>query len=227
MEMKALQKIGYGMYVIGARQDDRLNAQIANTVFQITSEPPTIAVSINKKNLTHDYIMSSKAFSAAVLHRNTPLPFIGRFGFRSGRDINKLEGIKYKTGETGAPIVLENAVCYLEARVIKEVDMDTHTIFIGRVVAAEVVSDEECMSYDYYHQVKRGTTPPTAPSYVAEKKEPLRPVKYRCSVCGYIYDPAQGDPDSGVKPNTAFDQIPEEWACPTCGAKKSEFEKAD
>ena len=171
MNLKALYTLSYGVYVVGARKGDRLNAQIANTVFQITSEPPTIAVSINKNNLTHGFIKESRAFSASVLRQDAPLSFIGHFGFKSGRDIDKLEGITYKTGETQAPVVLENAIAYLEAKVIQELDVGTHTIFIGEVVAAEALTEEPCMTYAYYHQVKRGTTPKAAPTYIERKKE--------------------------------------------------------
>jgi ferric-chelate reductase [NAD(P)H] len=169
MNLGALRNIGYGMYIIGARKGDRLNAQVANTLFQITSEPPTVAVSINKSNLTHDFIKESRAFSASIICEDTPLAFIGRFGFKSGRDTDKLAGIAYRIGETGSPIVTDNAASYLEVRIGQEVDMGTHTVFIGAVAAAEVLSDKPCMSYSYYHQVKRGTTPKAAPSYVAEK----------------------------------------------------------
>jgi flavin reductase (DIM6/NTAB) family NADH-FMN oxidoreductase RutF len=137
-------------------------------VFQITSEPPTVAVSINKSNLTHEYIKDSRAFSAAVLCQATPLAYIGGFGFRSGRDVDKLKGVDYKIGQTGSPIFLDNATAYLEAEVIQEVDVGTHTIFIGRIIAAEILNDSPCMTYEYYHQVKRGTTPKTAPSYIAK-----------------------------------------------------------
>jgi len=223
---KALHKLGYGMYVIGSRKGDKLNAQIANTVFQITSEPPTIAASINKKNLTHDFIKESKVFTASALCRATPLSFIGHFGFKSGRDIDKLKGINYKIGETRAPIVIDNAVAYLEVKVTQEVDVGTHTIFIGEIVAAEVIKEEECMTYDYYHQVKRGTTPKTAPSYVEEKKETIpKMAKHKCTVCGYIYDPEIGDPDSDIAPGTLFEEIPDDWVCPVCGAAKNEFER--
>ena len=170
MNAKTLHKLGYGMYVVASKQGDRLNAQIANTVFQITSEPPTVAVSINKSNLTHQFIQESKVFTVAVLCQDTPVSFVGHFGFKSGRDINKLEGVDYRIGKTGAPLVTENAVAYLEAEVIKEVDLGSHTIFIGSLVDADVISDEVCMTYDYYHQAKRGTTPRTAPSYIEEKR---------------------------------------------------------
>ncbi len=225
MNTSALHKLGYGMYVIGSVSGDKVNAQIANTVFQITSDPPTVAVSINKKNLTHDYIMSSRVFTASVLCQETPLSFIGRLGFKSGRDMDKLDGVEYIKGKTGAPIVLENAVSYLEAEVVNEIDVNTHTIFVGKIVAGDVVSEKTCMTYAYYHEVKRGTTPKTAPSYVEEKNLPkVVMAKYRCVVCGYIYDPEQGDPDGGIKPGTPFEKLPEEWVCPICGAGKDQFE---
>jgi len=227
MNPKALYKLGYGLYVVSSKKGDRLNGQIANTVFQITSEPPTIAVSINKSNLTHEFIKESRVFVASVLSQDTPLSFIGHFGFKSGRDIDKLEGINYKIGETQAPIVTDNTLAYLEVSVTQEVDVGTHTIFIGGLVWADVLKEGEPMTYAYYHQVKRGTTPKTAPSYIAEKKEAPKMAKYRCTVCGYIYDPELGDPDGGIAPGTPFEEIPDEWVCPVCGAAKSDFEKIE
>ena len=170
MNLSALHKLGYGMYIIGSREGERLNGQVANTVFQITSEPPTVAVSINKSNLTHDFIKDGRVFTASILCQETPLSFIGHFGFKSGKDMDKLASTNYKIGVTKAPIVLDNAVAYLEAEVIQDVDVGTHTIFIGRIVAADVLTEGECMTYSYYHQVKRGTTPKTAPSYIGEEK---------------------------------------------------------
>jgi len=166
MNLKALYKLSYGLYVVCSRKGDRFNGQIANTVFQITSEPPTVAASINKNNLTHEFIKESKVFTASALRRDTPLSFIGHFGFKSGRDIDKLEGISYKMGKTQAPVVIDNAIAYLEARVTQEVDVGTHTIFVGEIVDADIISEEECMTYAYYHQVKRGTTPKTAPTFL-------------------------------------------------------------
>ncbi len=228
MNVKALYKLGYGLYVVSSKKGDRLNGQIANTVFQITSEPPTIAVSINKNNLTHEFIKESKVLAVSVLSQDAPLSFIGHFGFKSGRDIDKLEGINYKTGETQAPVVTDNTLAYLEVRVTQEVDVGTHTIFIGELVGADVLREGEPMTYAYYHQVKRGTTPKTAPSYVEEKKvEVIKTPKYRCTVCSYIYDPELGDPDGGIKPGTPFEEIPADWVCPVCGVSKSEFERME
>lgn len=170
MNLKALYKLGYGLYVVCSRKGNRLNGQIGNTVFQVCSEPPTIAVAINRNNLTHEFITQSKVFTVSVLSQDTPLSFIGHFGFRSGRDIDKLEGINYKIGEAQAPVVTDNTLAYLEAKVIKQVDVGTHTIFIGELVGADVLKEGEPMTYAYYHQVKRGTTPKTAPLYIEEKR---------------------------------------------------------
>jgi flavin reductase (DIM6/NTAB) family NADH-FMN oxidoreductase RutF/rubredoxin len=229
MDSKALYKISYGLYVVTSRREDRINGQIANTIFQITSEPPTIAVSINKQNLTWEYIRTSGVFAAAVLAEDTPLAFIGNFGFKSGRDIDKFVEVGYHNGITGAPLVTDHAVAWLEARVTGQLDAGTHTIFIGELANAVVLNDNPPMTYAYYHQVKRGTTPRTAPSFIVEQEKEVtaKMDKYTCSVCGWIYDPELGDPDGGIAPGTAFDQIPDDWVCPVCGAAKSDFIKED
>ena len=227
MNLKALHKLGCGLYVVSSRSGNRLNAQIANTVFQTTAEPPTIAVSINKSNLTHQFIQESKMFAVSVLSEDTPLSFVGHFGFKSGRDIDKFKDIKYELGVTGAPLVPDYSLAYLEARVIKEVDVGTHTIFVGEVVGAEVSKEGEPMTYAYYHKVKRGTAPKTAPTYIEEKVAAMTVVKYKCSVCGYIYDPELGDPDGNIKPGTPFAELPADWRCPVCGADKPQFEKME
>lgn len=225
MDTKALHKISYGLYVIGASDNGDLNAQIANTVIQVCSKPPTIAVCLNKDNLTRDMINKSGAFSVSVLAQDTPLGFIGNLGFKSGRDMNKLEDIDYGIDVTGAPVIYDNAIATIEAKVIAKSDAGkTHTMFIGEVVAAEILRPEEPMTYAYYQQVKRGTTPKTAPSY-QEKKAVEEMPKYECSICGYIYDPELGDPEGDIRPGTAFDELPESWTCPICGASKAEFHK--
>jgi rubredoxin/flavin reductase (DIM6/NTAB) family NADH-FMN oxidoreductase RutF len=226
VDIRALHKCSYGLYVVSSRRGDRLNGQISNTVFQVTSAPPTIAVSINKQNLTHEFITESKVFTASILSQDTPLSFIGHFGFKSGRDIDKFEDIDYKTGETGAPVVIDNALAYLEGKVLRGTDVRTHTIFVAELVGADIVKEGEPMTYAYYHQVKRGTTPKTAPSYIEERKEvSLKMAKYECTVCGYIYDPEEGDPDGGIKPGMPFEELPDDWVCPVCGASKDQFEK--
>ncbi len=236
MNIRAIQQICYGLYIISSKKGDKFNGQIANTVFQITSEPPTVAVSINKQNLTHEYIEESKVFAVSILSKEAPMPFIGNFGFKSGRDIDKFKDVNVKVGVTGAPAVLDNAVGYFECEVISATSVGTHTIFIGQVKECEMLNDSEPMSYAYYREIKGGKSPKTAPTYVApdtaeqEKAAPEKPkdvaaAKYKCKICGYIYDPEVGDPDSGIAAGTPFEALPDTWACPICNAPKSEFEK--
>lgn len=127
----------------------------------------------------------------------------------------------------GVPIILDNTLAYLEAKVVNHLDLKTHTLFVGNVVTAEVLKEGEPMTYAYYHKIKRGTTPKTAPTYVAEPKQAASSPKYTCSICNYLYDPEKGDPDSGVAPGTPFADLPDNWKCPVCGAGKDQFERED
>ncbi len=159
------------------------------------------------------------------------MTLIGRFGFKCGREIDKLEGIATRTGVTGIPIITENCTAFIEAEVINEFDCGTHTIFLGRVLECDVIDPTaEPMTYAYYHTVKGGKAPKTAPTY--QEESPPKPpapaakaARYTCTVCGYVYDPAIGDPDGKIKPGTPFEELPENWVCPVCGAGKDKFEK--
>ncbi len=208
-----------------------MNGQIANVLFQVTSQPPAVAVCINKQNLTHEYITKSKTFTASILSEQTPMTFIGTFGFKSGRDIDKFANVKYRIGTTKTPIILDYTLAYIESKVVDTLDAGTHTLFIARVVDGDILTDDPPMTYDYYHKFKGGYSPKTAPTYSGmvdikqKKKEEKKMDKYVCKVCGYVYDPEKGDPDNGVEPGTPFDQVPSDWVCPVCGAPKSEFEQ--
>jgi len=226
MNSRAFYTITYGLYIVGSHKGDKLNAQIANTLVQVSSDPVTVSVCINRNNLTHEFIKESRSFSASILSQDAPISFIGKFGFNSGRDANKIDGVNYKIGETGSPIITDNALAYVDAKVISEGESATHTIFIGEVLDADILNNGEPMTYAYYHQVKNGTTPKSAPSYIKEQKEEVMELdKYECLVCGYVYDPAKGDPSNAVAAGTPFEELPDDWVCPICGAKKSRFEK--
>ena len=229
MNLKTLHKISYGLYVVCSKNDKRFNGQIANAMFQVTSEPATVAISINKQNLTHEYIEKSKIFTISILSEEAPLKFIGNFGFKSGRDIDKFDNVKYKIGKTKAPIVLDYALAFIECKVIDKIDVGTHTIFIANVIEADILNDKNPMTYAFYHKIKGGYSPKTAPTYFKEmdkeKKGGKKMDKYVCEICGYVYDPEKGDPDNGVEPGTAFEDIPDDWVCPVCGAGKESFNK--
>jgi len=171
MDLNALRKVSYGVYIVSSKKNDgSFNGQIANTVFQVTSEPVQIAVCINTGNYTHEFISESGVFSVSVLSKDAPLKFIGQFGFKSGRDMNKFEGVKYFLGPSGVPVVTDNSIASLEAEVVSKLDVGTHTLFIGKVSDCKMLSDLEPMTYEYYHTVKGGNSPKTAPTYIPEAK---------------------------------------------------------
>jgi rubredoxin/flavin reductase (DIM6/NTAB) family NADH-FMN oxidoreductase RutF len=233
LDLESLFKLSYGMCIVSSKKNGRFNGCIVNTVFQFVPEPPMAALSVNRQCLTHEYVTDSKVLTVSILSQEAPMPFIGRFGFRSGRDTDKFENVKYRIGRTGAPIILDNTVGFLEAEVTESIDVVTHTLFIAKIVACETLDDKEPMTYAYYRDIKQGRTPRTAATYheVKPKTETIKGVKnmkkYKCLMCGYIYDPAVGDPDNGVAAGTTFEDLSDDWVCPECGAAKDEFEPVE
>jgi len=169
LNRKAFENLSYGLYIVTSRNDNRLNGQIVNTVIQVTSEPARMAVIINKKNLTHEYISKSQLFGVSVLEETAPLTFFGPFGFRSGRDYDKLSKVQYKEGTTGCPLVTQNTLSILEARVIEQIDVGTHTVFIGDVVDSEVLKEGKPLTYLYYRENLKGKSSPNSPTYMPTK----------------------------------------------------------
>ena len=234
LDLESLFKLSYGMCILSSKKDSKLNGCIVNTVFQLSPEPPMAAVSVNRQCLTHEYITDSRVFAVSILSEEAPMSFVGRFGFRSGREIDKFEQINFKIGRTGSPIVLDNTVGFIEAEVAQSIDVVTHTLFIAKIVACETLDGgKEPMTYAYYRDIKHGRTPKTAATYIREKpaaklKEGITNMKkYKCLMCGYIYDPEVGDPDNDVEAGTAFEDLPDDWVCPECGAGKDEFEPVE
>lgn len=169
MDRAVLRQLSYGMYIVASRHGDRYNGQVANAVFQVCADPPVVAACINRDNLTHDYIKSNRVFSVSILAQETPMKFIGRFGYRSGRDIDKFDGVDHVAGTTGAPAVTEHVLGYLEAEVVSSMDVGTHTLFAGRLADAVVLEEGTPMTYAYYRHVKGGKSPETAPTYIPEE----------------------------------------------------------
>lgn len=166
VDRRVFSDLSYGLYIVTSRDGDRLNGQIVNTVIQVTSDPPRVAVIINKKNLTHDYITKSKVFGVSVLDESVDMKFLGPFGFRSGRDIEKFSSVQFKEGVTGCPLVTEHAISLLEAEVFDQIDLGTHTIFVGDAVNSEVIRDGSPLTYQHYREVLRGKSPPNAPTHI-------------------------------------------------------------
>ena len=221
MDMKAMQDITYGMYVISTKFKDKNVGCFVNTVTQITAENPIISIRINKNNYTNEALRNNKKFSIAILSEKTDANVIGRFGFFSSRDTDKFADTNHQMLDD-VPIVSENICGYLICEVVNIIDVETHDIFLARVIDTKQENDFVPMTYSYYHKVIKGTAPKTAPTYIDKNetnKEVNKMAKYKCKICGYIYDESV----EGVK----FEDLPEDWTCPLCKVPKSMFEKVE
>ncbi len=238
MNIEAFYNLSYGLYIVSSEYNGKKNGYIANTVFQVTAKPPQLAISCNKDNLSAEIIDKSGLFSVSVLHKEVSKKILGTFGYKSGKEIDKFEEVAYITGKSGIPVVTEDCVAGFECKVVQKTDVGSHIIFIGEVTDAYIIDSEvkEPITYDYYRNVRKGLAPKNAPTYVEKTKEPApepepeqktagaNMQKWECQVCGHIYDPAVGDPDSGIPPGTPFEELPDDWVCPDCGAEKADFQ---
>lgn len=169
VDLAALGSLSYGLYIVTSRSGDRRNGLTVNTVVQVGQAPCQIAVSINKANLTHDYISDSGVMGVSVLEQETPLAFIGNFGFRTGRNFDKFAHALYEEGMTGCPLLTEHTLTHVEARVRTTVDCGSHTVFIAEVVASRRLRAGVPLTYAHYHQVKGGRTGRLAPNYAVSE----------------------------------------------------------
>lgn len=221
INFEALFKVTYGLYIVCSGDKDKGNGFISNTAFQVSAEPARFAVCCNKNNFTAGIIQKHGAFSVSVLDKNVNAGIFGAFGYKTGKDFDKMKGLNIKYGSTGVPIVLNESVAYFEFKLLQTVDVGTHLMFIGELVNAEIIDDtKEPLTYLYYRQVKKGAAPKNAPTYIdkskLEKKAEISELKkYKCPACGYIYDEAT----EKIK----FKDLPDSWICPVCGTEKSDF----
>lgn len=231
MNTEAFFKISYGLYIVSSGNEKAKSGYIANTAFQVTASPPQIAIACNKDNYTSSLIDENKAFSISILKQEATPGIIGLFGYKSGKDNDKFSDTNFITGTTGVPIVTDESIAWFECKVVNKLDVGSHFIYVGEIIGNDLlIPDGNPLTYDYYRNVKKGKAPKNAPTYIAPEKtektvsnEDLGS-KYQCLVCDHIYDPVVGDPDGGIEPGTPFQDIPEDWVCPICGAAKSDFD---
>ncbi|MDR3596703.1 flavin reductase [Clostridium sp.] len=215
MNNDAFRNLSYGVYIISAWDDGRPTGCTANSTMQITSDPATIAISINHDNYTNKCIEETGRFAISILGENSDSTIIGTFGFQSGKNVNKFDSVKYEV-KGYMPIVME-ACAYITCEVINKMETDTHTVFLGKVLDADVLSKDDPMTYAYYHKVIKGKSPKNAPTYIAEDSEvENKSGKYVCSVCGYVYEG-----------NIPFEELPEDYTCPVCKQPKSVFKRQE
>ena len=202
MDNRALQKIGYGLYVLTASSRGKDNGCIVNTFMQLTSSPVTVVLGVNKNNLTHDLIAETGRFNISALTEQTPFELIKRFGFTSGRDTDKFAGFDGSNrAANGIPYVAQSTCAYMSCTVTGTRDAGTHTLFFAVVDEGEVLSDVPALTYAYYHANVK-PKPALAPAKETGKRV------WRCVVCGYEY---------------VGDELPADFECPVCRHGASDF----
>ncbi len=199
MNNKAMYKLGYGLYVLTAK-DEKDNGCIINTAIQVTTTPNRISITVNKQNYTHDMIQKTRVFNLSVISEEADFSLFQHFGFQSGRDVDKMKDFENKAqAENGLYYITKGTNAYLSGKVIQSIDLGTHTMFIADVTDGDVLSDTASVTYDYYQK------------NIKPKPENKPEVKgYRCTICGYIYE---------------GDVLPEDFICPICKHGAADFEK--
>lgn len=212
MNRNILRNLSYGVYIVTTMDGERPVGCVANSAMQITSEPPTLAVSINHNNYTHGCIEKEGKFALNIVTERTNPSVIGTFGYSSSKDTDKFAQAEYEMTE-GLPIV-KDTCGYIVCKVISKFETSTHTIFLGEIIEGEVFGEDTPMTYAYYHKVIKGSSPKNAPTYIPEEtgsvKEEKQTKKYVCEVCGYTYE---------------GEEIPEDYKCPICGVGKDKFKQ--
>ncbi len=246
MKYKAFHRLSYGLYIIATELDGKKYGYIGNTAFQVTSNPSKIAISSHKKNASTEKIIESKKFSLSVLAKEVNTSLIGEFGFMSSTDIDKFRNLKTEVAQTGAPIITDSCVAWFDCKVVNTVDVGSHILIIGEVLDSDIISGEEPLTYAYYREKYKMLSPKNSPTYIErdtldketeperETKEPIEKEKekgsgsdnmstFTCTICGFRYDPEEGDPTMGIPPGTPFEDLPDDYKCPICNASKEYF----
>jgi len=204
IEPSAFFKITYGLFVLSSADDDKDSACIINTVLQVTDTPKRIGIAVNKANFTHDLIVKSGKFNLSTLTTEAQFDVFKRFGFQSGRNVNKFADFEQNCKKSGNNLyyVTQNTNAYFSVKVISTSDFGTHSFFVGEVEESAVLSNAASLSYQYYlDNIK--PKPEAKPAASNGKKS------YICKICGYIHEDGE---------------LPDNIVCPICKHGKADFE---
>ena len=199
MDTSVMFKIGYGLYVLTAKDDAKDNGCIINTVMQVTSNPLQVAIAVNKKNYTNEMIQKTRKFNLSILSEKADFEIYKHFGYQSGREVDKFASFtEAKRSPNGVLYITKGTNAYISAYVQQEVDLGTHSLFIAQLVATESLSDDKSATYDYYQ------------NFVKPKSENVAKKGWRCKICGYIYE---------------GENLPVDYICPICKHGAIDFER--
>lgn len=199
MDKKAMYRLSYGLFVVTAKEGEKDNGCITNTVMQVTSTPNRISLAVNKENYTHDMILNTGKFNVSVISEEASFDLFRHFGFQSGRDMDKFaEFQNVIRAENGLYCVTEGTNAWIAAKVVQSIDLGSHTLFIAEVEDGDVLSDTPSATYEYYQE------------HIKPKPEKKKQTGWRCRICGYIYE---------------GEELPADFICPLCKHGAEDFEK--
>lgn len=198
--MSAINNISYGLYIVCVKSEINgeiiHNGCIINTLMQVTSTPCKVSITISKDNYTTKLIEESGEFNISILDESASFDLIKRFGFQSGRDVDKFDGFNdYKVSSNGVRYVVKSTNAYMSAKVVDKVDVGTHITFIAEITEEEILSTNKSLTYSFYHENIK-------PKATVNKKS------YVCQICGYVYE---------------GDELPSDFVCPLCKHGASDF----
>ena len=202
MDQKTMYKLTYGLFVLTSGNGGKDSGCIINTAGQVTSEPNRVSIAVNNSNFTCDLVKASGKFNLSILSERAGFETFRRFGFQSGRTVDKFDGYTAcRRAENGLYYVTEGTNGYISATVEQTIDLGSHTLFIARVDDMEVLSDDPSVTYAYYqsHIKPKPEQPKTSGKTV-----------WSCKICGYIYE---------------GEELPADFICPLCKHPASDFEK--
>lgn len=197
LEPNALFSLSYGLYVLTARDGGRDDGCIVNTVSLVTDQPKLISVYVNKETKTCESLRKTGLFNVSVLTRDTPFSTFERFGFQSGRDVDKFADSREPRSENGLRYLDANCNALISGRVTKTVDCGTHFAFFADLTESRRLSEEPSLTYAYYFE------------HIKPKPQPKQKRGFICKICGYFYE---------------GDELPPDFICPICKHGADDFE---
>lgn len=200
MNQNALYAFSYGLFVLTAKDETVESGCIINTAGQVTVEPCQITIAINKQNFTQELVQKTGEFNISILDTSVPFSVFQHFGFQSGRDVDKIGTCPFKLEKAQNDIsyLKEYSKAYMACKVVNQVDLGSHILFVAEVVEAEVLSEKDAVTYTYYF------------ANIKPKPEAQKKSGWHCSICGYVYE---------------GEDLPDDFICPICKHPASDFVK--
>ena len=197
MDKKVMRNISYGLFILTARDGDKLNGCVTNTLQQVTTSPNRISITVNKENYTHDMVLKAGEFNVSILSEDAKFDTFKHFGFQTGRDIDKFEDFPMVLAKNDIPYITDGTNGYISAKVIHSIDLGSHTLFLADVTDGEVLSSVPSATYDYYQKNIKEAPDKTSKCWV-------------CKICSYVHP---------------HEDLPADFICPLCKHPASDFEK--